>query len=434
MTPYAGNPAVYPTTISLIDDSDAPDASNFDAAPQALADRTAYIRANYLALAGGTITGNVQVASGGNISFQSGSLLLIDPGAQLNVQGTINIDTNGTLNFVSGATLEGTVSAGLLHMAGAELSLDNLGSVVANHNQAIQAAQPGSIAPTVAQGIASGIASGIVATVFGGIVPVVAGGITDGGIAGGIQVTAPDGLKVFGGLNIENLGLLAVLNGGQLAIETGGSMGVLNGAVVEVLSGGLLQVDAGAQVALAGTMAVASGGEIDIQTGSHGVHVAANTASMTYASPAAGGSAVTLPLTPAGSTASDIVSTVTGALGILSIPTADDAVTHIEILVGFNDKTSGARGLCRFMCSAVNAAGTITNVTSGNINAADQAAVLNLLFGGSPPLQIGIGGFGGVSAAYNVVATASGGTLQINLGGVGGHNILWTAKTTAMVI
>lgn len=428
MHPYAGNPAVYPTAISLIDDSDAPTASNFDAAPQALADRTAFLNANVLYKTGGVVSGTIEIGPGGQI--------VIDPPARVFVRGLLEVASGATLLFDTGSNIAGTVSGGLLHVAGAELSLENLGSVVANHNQSIQAAQPGSIAPTVPQGIASGIAGGIVATVAGGIAPTVPGGISDGGIAGGIEVTVPDGLKVLGGatLDVENLGLLAILSGGELALETGSSMAVTTGAVVEVLAGGQVQVDAGGSVALAGTMAVASGGEIDIQAGSHGVQVAANTTSTTYASPPATGSTVTLPLTPAGSTAADIVSTVKGSLGILAIPTADDAVTHIEVLVGFNDKTSGARGLIRFMCSAVNAAGTITNVSSGNIAAADQAAVLNLLFGGSPPVQTGIGGFGGISAAYNVVATASGGTLQINLGGVGGHNILWTAKTTAMVI
>jgi hypothetical protein len=42
---YAGNPGNYPITVRLIDDSDAPNASNFDLAPEDLADRTAYLQA-----------------------------------------------------------------------------------------------------------------------------------------------------------------------------------------------------------------------------------------------------------------------------------------------------------------------------------------------------------------------------------------------------
>jgi hypothetical protein len=438
MTPYAGNAAVYPTTISLIDDSDTPDAANFDAAPQALADRTAYIRANYLALAGGTITGNVQVATGANISFQSGALLLIDPGAQLNVQGTENIDTNGTLNFVAGATLSGTISQGLVHLGGVELELDNLGSIVANHNQSIQAAQPGSIAPTVAQGIASGIANGIVATVAGGIAPTVAGGISDGGVAGGIQVTAADGLQVLGGasLDVENLGVLFIRSGGAMDVLSGGAIFLANGAVEEVAAGGLIQVDAGGSIAVAGTVAVASGGEVDIQAGSHGVQVAANTQTPVYASPATAATTTTLTGTPAGQT-STVVSTVKSngsGVGLIAIPTANDAITHVDILVGFSDTTGSARGLSRFQCSAVNVAGTITNTSGSDIIQADQASILNLLFGGSPPVQAGIGGFGGTSPAYNIVATVSGGTLQINFIGPAAHNILWTAQSTILVI
>ena len=40
---YAGNPGSYPFTIGLIDDSDAPNASNFNLSPQGLADRTSYL-------------------------------------------------------------------------------------------------------------------------------------------------------------------------------------------------------------------------------------------------------------------------------------------------------------------------------------------------------------------------------------------------------
>ena len=40
---YAGNPGSYPVTVGLIDDSDAPNASNFNPAPQGLADRTSYL-------------------------------------------------------------------------------------------------------------------------------------------------------------------------------------------------------------------------------------------------------------------------------------------------------------------------------------------------------------------------------------------------------
>jgi hypothetical protein len=42
MRQYPGN-GTYPPNIGLIDDSDAPNASNFDVAPQGLADRTSYL-------------------------------------------------------------------------------------------------------------------------------------------------------------------------------------------------------------------------------------------------------------------------------------------------------------------------------------------------------------------------------------------------------
>jgi hypothetical protein len=59
---YAGNPASYPTNITLPSDdsSDAPQAPLFNTAFEGLADRTAYIAANYASLAiGGVFTGGV---------------------------------------------------------------------------------------------------------------------------------------------------------------------------------------------------------------------------------------------------------------------------------------------------------------------------------------------------------------------------------------
>lgn len=44
MNPYAGNPAVFPATVPLPDDSDPPMAATFNPAPQGLADRTAWLK------------------------------------------------------------------------------------------------------------------------------------------------------------------------------------------------------------------------------------------------------------------------------------------------------------------------------------------------------------------------------------------------------
>lgn len=46
MHPYAGDPTSFPETALLIDDSDPPDASNFNVEAQANLDRTAWLRAN----------------------------------------------------------------------------------------------------------------------------------------------------------------------------------------------------------------------------------------------------------------------------------------------------------------------------------------------------------------------------------------------------
>ena len=47
MHPYAGDPTDFPLTVDLIDDSDAPNASNFDVGPQGALDRTAYLVARF---------------------------------------------------------------------------------------------------------------------------------------------------------------------------------------------------------------------------------------------------------------------------------------------------------------------------------------------------------------------------------------------------
>lgn len=51
-TDYAGNPALYPSTIRLIDDSDGPTAANFAPPQKGLADRTANIVARIAARMG----------------------------------------------------------------------------------------------------------------------------------------------------------------------------------------------------------------------------------------------------------------------------------------------------------------------------------------------------------------------------------------------
>jgi hypothetical protein len=45
---YNGNEMVYPTSITLIDDSDPPDASHFNPTGETLADRTAYINRRFV--------------------------------------------------------------------------------------------------------------------------------------------------------------------------------------------------------------------------------------------------------------------------------------------------------------------------------------------------------------------------------------------------
>lgn len=63
MHTYAGDPTNFPETIGLIDDSDAPNASNFDVAPTNLADRTAWLRARATASLSAQGWQSIQLAS-----------------------------------------------------------------------------------------------------------------------------------------------------------------------------------------------------------------------------------------------------------------------------------------------------------------------------------------------------------------------------------
>jgi hypothetical protein len=173
---YAGNPASFPTTIPLIDDSDPPDASHFNPGPEGLADRTAWLNAHMLPLSGGTLTGNLVLSSGVELFLTGTAQEVVEVSASILNEGTIEVASGGTLLLDTGCTVTGTISAGTIHMLGS-MSLDRLGAVVTNHNQAIQAANAGGIAATVAGGIASAVAGGIQSSTPGGIA--CEGGATD---------------------------------------------------------------------------------------------------------------------------------------------------------------------------------------------------------------------------------------------------------------
>jgi hypothetical protein len=106
---YAGNPAVYPANIGLVDDADLnpATASALDVAPTNLADRTAWLHANAILVTGGVITGDLE--------FTSGSFLTVDFGAFEQVFGELEIMSGGLVNFDSGSLLSGTAGGGLTY-------------------------------------------------------------------------------------------------------------------------------------------------------------------------------------------------------------------------------------------------------------------------------------------------------------------------------
>ena len=110
---YAGNSASYPATIPLIDDSDPPDASHFDPGPEALADRTAYLKLRALDKTGDTISGHVHIGNGAELEVDSGGEIVVDSGGNEYVDGHLEIRTGGDIEVDVGATgtVRGVVSA-----------------------------------------------------------------------------------------------------------------------------------------------------------------------------------------------------------------------------------------------------------------------------------------------------------------------------------
>lgn len=251
MTPYAGNSAVYPTTISLIDDSDAPDASNFDAAPQALADRTAFLKANSLFTTGGTVTGTIE--------FVSGAILQIDTGAEIllngieNVNGSIQVLSGGSILVASGATLtinpgavetiygslifqtgsrlQGAISTGILNFTGNSISLDAAGGLVANAVNAIQIVSPQGL--EVLSGGSIAWASGSVENFLSGSsLEIQPGAVAS--VSGLIDVLVNAGIKVESGASIELEagGTLLAASGSTIALGVGSQLGFSAGVPV----------------------------------------------------------------------------------------------------------------------------------------------------------------------------------------------------------
>ncbi|MDP9034201.1 MAG: hypothetical protein M3O50_05300 [Myxococcota bacterium] len=175
MHPYGGNPASYPDTVDLIDDSDVPNAANIGTADEGALDRTAYLKLHKLTKdAADTITGPIEVSGAGSLTIVTTET--VAHGALLEVKGTLQFDAGSN---IAGTTdrADLTIDGGTTHLAGGQVSCD---------------------APNSIQGHAAGA-----------IVPTVAGGITDGGLAGGIQTTTPGGLKLGGGPN-DFVGFTAV--------------------------------------------------------------------------------------------------------------------------------------------------------------------------------------------------------------------------------
>jgi hypothetical protein len=144
---YAGNPASYPPNVPLVDDSDSPNAANFTAAQIALADRSAYINANFLSSAGGTFIGVLSFASGAKLAMLSGSVLELDAGSQVDAKsGSTFLFEGGTyLEFQSGATIR--------FDAGANMDLSGPAAITAEVAGAIQARASGAMQSLVAGGI-----------------------------------------------------------------------------------------------------------------------------------------------------------------------------------------------------------------------------------------------------------------------------------------
>jgi hypothetical protein len=150
MRNYAGNPANNPANIRLIEDSDPPNAANFTAGMQDLADRTAWTEANAILASGGIISGILGISGelvlsgtavaifGGGTSaiFESSALLELQSGALLKVDGGANI---------------GIESGGLIQvLAGGQIQLFGAQGLVGGSASAIQGGVAGSIESLVA--------------------------------------------------------------------------------------------------------------------------------------------------------------------------------------------------------------------------------------------------------------------------------------------
>lgn len=108
MNDYAGNPAVFPVTIPLIDDSDPPDASHFAPTGEALADRTAYLYALSLMFING-VTGGTYAPSAPIIIGGAG--IVCPNGSQWELDGNLYLD--GTGAFTPTVTFDGAGATAL---------------------------------------------------------------------------------------------------------------------------------------------------------------------------------------------------------------------------------------------------------------------------------------------------------------------------------
>jgi len=117
---YAGNSAVYPANIGLVDDADLnpATASALDVAPTNLADRTAWLHANAILVTGGVITGDLE--------FAAGSFLTVDASAHFQLFGLQEVESGAALQFDVGSQLNGTAGGTFTYAAGSILNLAGL--------------------------------------------------------------------------------------------------------------------------------------------------------------------------------------------------------------------------------------------------------------------------------------------------------------------
>jgi hypothetical protein len=193
MHDYAGSDTFW-ATIPLIDDSDAPNASNFDAAPQALADRTTSLQAHKLTKdATDTITGAITISTPGElifanatgIEFESGSGVIFDAGSSLEIAGHVLYDT--------GSTIGGPVT----RTAGTETIAD-LGSISIETSSGLSIDVATGLALTVAGALTIGVAGAVKAHTSGAVTADVSAGVT-ASAAGGVSSSVDGGIEFAGG-------------------------------------------------------------------------------------------------------------------------------------------------------------------------------------------------------------------------------------------